>query len=273
MNSITPAEIFNNPDFGIIRALEIDGEPYFVGKDVAVALEYDNPNKAVQMHVDDEDKKTLDFKGFSQNGNTSNLWSGNDFSNKTVITESGVYSLIFESRLPKARQFKHWITSDVIPSIRKHGAYATPATIENIISNPDFGIELLQRLKDEQEKRKQVELENEEMKPKAIFADAVAVSDDSILVGALAKLLNQNGVDIGQKRLFVWMRDNGYLIKDGRDKNIPTQRAMELKLFKVKERTITNPDGSSRLTRTTLVTGKGQQYFVNKFLGGASYGR
>ena len=111
------------------------------------------------------------------------------------------------------------------------------------------------------------------MKPKAIFADAVSVSDDAILIGALAKLLKQNGVEIGQKRLFLWLRENGYLVKDGRDKNIPTQRAMELKLFKVKERTITNPDGSSRLTRTTLVTGKGQQYFVNKFLGGASYGR
>lgn len=105
-----------------------------------------------------------------------------------------------------------------------------------------------------------------EMHPKAVFADAVAVSDDGILVGALAKLLKQNGVDTGQKRLFEWLRANGYLIKDGRDKNIPTQRAMEMKLFKVKERTITNPDGSSRITRTCLVTGKGQQYFINKFL-------
>lgn len=254
-------ELFNNDTFGQVRALEIDNEPWFVGKDVAEALGYADLNKAIAMHVDDEDK--LNDKTSPSLGQRGG-W---------LINESGLYSLVLSSKLPTAKQFKHWITSDVIPSIRKHGAYATPATIENIISNPDFGIELLQRLKDEQEKRKQVELENEEMKPKAIFADAVSVSDDAILIGALAKLLKQNGVEIGQKRLFLWLRENGYLVKDGRDKNIPTQRAMELKLFKVKERTITNPDGSSRLTRTTLVTGKGQQYFVNKFLGGASYGR
>lgn len=213
MNSISQnIEIFNNEDFGQVRALLFNGEPWFVGKDVAIALGYGSgksPINAVTNHVDDEDK-----------GVTEMMTPGGK-QKVTVINESGLYSLILGSRLPSAKSFKRWITSDVIPSIRKHGAYATPATIENIISNPDFGIELLQRLKDEQEKRKRVELENEEMKPKAIFADAVAVSDDSILVGALAKLLNQNGVDIGQKRLFAWMRDNGYLIKDGRDKNIP----------------------------------------------------
>ena len=270
MNSITPAEIFNNPDFGIIRALEIDGEPYFVGKDVAVALEYDNPNKAVQMHVDDEDKKTIDFKGFSQNGNTSNLWSGNDFSNKTVITESGVYSLIFESRLPKARQFKRWITHDVIPSIRKHGAYATPATIENIINNPDFGIKLLQSLKEEQEKNRKLEEDNSRMRPKEVFADAVTASESSILVRDFAKILKQNGIDIGEKRLYKWLRENGYVIKNSTE---PTQRAMELGLFERIERTIQRGDKPPITTSTTKITGKGQVYFTNKFMGGAANGR
>ena len=251
-------EIFNNDTFGQVRALKIDGEPWFIAKDVCDCLDINNPSQALSRLDDDEKNTIILNEGIPGNPN------------KAIVNEYGLYSLILSSRKPEAHEFKRWITHDVIPSIRKHGAYATPATIENIISNPDFGIELLQRLKDEQEKRKRVELENEEMKPKAIFADAVAVSDDSILVGALAKLLNQNGVDIGQKRLFAWMRDNGYLIKDGRDKNIPTQRAMDMDLFKVKERTIANPDGSSRLTRTTLVTGKGQQYFVNKFLSGAA---
>lgn len=254
-------EIFNNDTFGQVRALEIDGEPWFIAKDVCDCLDINNPSQALSRLDDDEKNTIILNEGIPGNPN------------KAIVNEYGLYSLILSSRKPEAHEFKRWITHDVIPSIRKHGAYATPATIENIINNPDFGIELLQKLKEEQVKRKQVELENEEMKPKAIFADAVSVSDDAILIGALAKLLKQNGVEIGQKRLFLWLRENRYLVKDGRDKNIPTQRAMELKLFKVKERTITNPDGSSRLTRTTLVTGKGQQYFVNKFLGGASYGR
>ena len=254
-------EIFNNDTFGQVRALEIDGEPWFIAKDVCDCLDINNPSQALSRLDDDEKNTIILNEGIPGNPN------------KAIVNEYGLYSLILSSRKPEAHEFKRWITHDAIPSIRKHGAYATPATIENIINNPDFGIELLQKLKEEQVKRKQVELENEEMKPKAIFADAVSVSDDAILIGALAKLLKQNGVEIGQKRLFLWLRENGYLVKDGRDKNIPTQRAMELKLFKVKERTITNPDGSSRLTRTTLVTGKGQQYFVNKFLGGASYGR
>lgn len=250
-------ELFNNKEFGEVRALEVDGAPYFVAKDIAEALGYANPNDAISKHC----------KGVAKR---YPLQTAGGVQEARIISEGDVYRLIASSKLEGAQKFESWVFDSVIPQIRKHGAYATPATIENIINNPDFGIELLQKLKEEQVKRKQVELENEEMKPKAIFADAVSVSDDAILIGALAKLLKQNGVEIGQKRLFLWLRENGYLVKDGRDKNIPTQRAMELKLFKVKERTITNPDGSSRLTRTTLVTGKGQQYFVNKFLGGAT---
>ena len=253
MNEI---QIFNNPEFGEVRTVEIDGEPWFIGKDVAELLGYTNPRKAIIDHVDGEDKR---------DGVTIRDSIGRD-QNPVLINESGLYSLILASKLPNAKQFKHWITADVIPSIRKHGAYATPATIENIINNPDFGIRLLQSLKEEQEKNKALASENEQMKPKALFADAVASADTSILIGDLAKLIRQNGVLIGQKRLFAWMRDNGYLMKCGTSYNMPTQKSMELGIFEVKERTIQNPDGSARTTRTTKVTGKGQQYFVNSFL-------
>lgn len=252
MNEI---QIFNNPEFGEVRTVEIDGEPWFVGKDVAESLGYEKARNAIAAHVDPEDKKDAPIQG--PLGGTQAM---------TIINESGLYSLILSSKLPNAKLFKHWITADVIPSIRKHGAYATPATIENIINNPDFGIQLLQSLKEEQEKNKQLAADNEQMKPKALFADAVASADTSILIGDLAKLIRQNGVLIGQKRLFAWMRDNGYLMKCGTSYNMPTQKSMELGIFEVKERTIQNPDGSARITRTTKVTGKGQQYFVNCFL-------
>lgn len=251
MNKI---KIFSSPEFGMIRTTEIDGEPWLVGRDVARILGYANPNDALAKHVDEEDKGVAKC---DTPGGVQEL---------TAINESGLYSLVLSSKLPNAKQFKRWITADVIPSIRKHGAYATPATIENIINNPDFGIRLLQSLKEEQEKNKALASENEQMKPKALFADAVASADTSILIGDLAKLIRQNGVLIGQKRLFAWMRDNGYLMKCGTSYNMPTQKSMELGIFEVKERTIQNPDGSARIIRTTKVTGKGQQYFVNCFL-------
>ena len=153
-----------------------------------------------------------------------------------------------------------------MPSLRKHGAYATPQTIESIIENPDFGIKLLQSLKSEQSKNKKLESQNKAMKPKALFADAVETSNTSILVGQLAKLLKQNGVDIGQNKLFKYLRDNHYLGQRGEYYNMPTQYSMEMGLFEIKERTIQNPDGSVQTVRTTKVTGKGQTYFVNKFL-------
>lgn len=263
MNNI---KIFENPEFGSVRTVEVSGEPYFVGKDVAEILGYSNVNKAIQMHVDDEDKKTLCFKGFSHFG--TSLWEGNDFSNKTIINESGVYSLVFSSKLPKAKEFKRWVTSEVLPSIRKHGAYMTPDVLSQAISDPDFMIGLFAELKAEQKKRQQLETKVAADKPKVLFADAVETAQTSILIGDLAKLLKQNGVDMGQKRLFAWLRDNGYLMKGNTaSRNMPTQKSMELGLFEVKERTINNPDGSIRVTKTPKVTGKGQTYFINKFLG------
>ena len=248
-------QIFENAEFGQMRTVEVNGETYFVAKDVAEILGYIDTYGAVRKHVDEEDKLVCQIDSAGQKRDV------------TIINESGLYSLIMSSKLPKAKEFKHWVTSEVLPSIRKHGAYMTPATIENIIANPDFGIELLMNLKSEREKRIAAEKTIEEQKPKVLFSDAVETSHTSILVGDLAKLLKQNGVEIGANRLFEWLRNNGYLIKGERaDKNMPTQKSMEMNLFEVKERTINNPDGSVRITRTPKVTGKGQIYFVDKLI-------
>ena len=254
-------QIFNNPEFGDIRTAVIDNEPWFVGKDVATALGYAKPRNAINEHVDDDDKKMGPENGAPSI--TDNL-GREQF--PTFINESGVYALVFGSKLPTAKQFKHWVTHDVLPSIRKHGAYATKETLEKALTSPDFGIRLLTELKKEQEKNARQAAELEAAKPKVVFAEAVATSKTSILIGALAKLLKQNGIDIGQKRLFAWMRENGYLIKSGNDKNMPTQRAMEMKLFEVKEGSYVDGNGVNKTTRTTKVTGKGQQYFINRFL-------
>lgn len=248
-------QIFNSKEFGEIRAIELNGSPWFVGKDVALALGYTNPQKAVRDHVDEDDKGVNET--FTPGGKQE----------LAVINESGLYSLVLSSKLPSAKKFKHWVTSEVLPTIRRHGAYMTEEALEKAITSPDFLIKLATNLKEEKEKRLEAERQIEADRPKVTFANAVNVSKDGMLLGMLAKLLHQNGVDIGQKRLFQWMRDKGYLMKNGTDKNMPTQKSRELGLFKVKERAIDNPDGSVRLTRTTLVTGKGQEYFINKFLG------
>lgn len=251
-------QIFNNKEFGDVRALELNGAPWFVGKDVAEALGYGSGKSlanAVSKHVDEEDK-----------GVTEMMTPGG-VQKVIIINESGLYSLVLSSKLPSAKKFKHWVTSEVLPTIRRHGAYMTEEALEKAITEPDFLIRLATQLKEEKAKRLEAERQIEADRPKVTFANAVNVSKDGMLLGILAKLLHQNGVDIGQKRLFQWMRDKGYLMKNGTDKNMPTQKARELGLFKVKERAIDNPDGSVRLTRTTLVTGKGQEYFINKFLG------
>lgn len=249
-------EIFKNEEFGEIRTVVIENEPWFVGKDIAFVLGYSNSRKAIIDHVDDEDKGVTkrDTLGGSQD--------------LTVINESGLYSLILSSKLPTAKKFKHWVTSEVLPTIRKHGAYATAETIESIISNPDNGIKLLQALKAEQDKNKALEVENTELKPKALFADAVAGSNTSILIRELAKIIKGNGINIGEHKLFGWLREHGYLIrKYGCDYNTPTQKSMELGVMELKKTAVNKPDGTV-ITRTTpLITGKGQVYFVNKFCG------
>lgn len=249
MNEIQ--EFYFNGD--AVRTLLRDNEPYFVGKDVAEILGYSNPRDALSKHVDSDDKGVAkcDTLGGTQQ--------------TTIINESGLYSLILSSKLPKAKEFKHWVTSEVLPTIRKHGAYMTDAKAAAIVTDKGSLADLLQQAA-EQLKRKDIQIE--QMKPKALFADAVSTSDTPILVGELAKILHQNGVSMGQNRMFRWLRDNGYLIsKKGTSYNMPTQRAMELGLFKIKENAITHSDGHVTITKTPKVTGKGQVYFVNKFIG------
>ena len=236
-----------------VRTLLINDEPYFVGKDVTEILGYKNPRDAIQKHVDDEDKNSVAIR----DGNKGNP-------NQTVINESGVYALIFGSKLPSAKKFKHWVTSEVLPQIRKSGAYLTDKKAYDITHNPNSLADLLLQA-GEQLKKKDIVIN--EMKPKALFADAVATSHTSILVGELAKILKQNGIDMGQKRLFAWLREKGYLIKrQGTDYNMPTQKAMDLGLFEIKEGSYVNGSGVNITTKTPKVTGKGQQYFINKFL-------
>ena len=257
-------QIFKNDSFGAIRTLEISGEPWFVGKDVAEVLGYAETANMRKL-LDEADYKEIDpqnglFAGFVQNGVT--LEPNKNIRRMLLINESGLYQAIFGSKLPTAKAFKRWVTSEVLPAIRKHGLYAT----EELIANPDLAIEAFKALKEEREARKALEAENKQMQPLALFAKSVSASHTSILVGELAKLLKQNGVSIGQTRLFAWLRDEGYLMKSGSSRNMPTQRSMEQGLFEIKEGSYINSDGVNVVTKTTKVTGKGQIYFVNKFL-------
>lgn len=247
-------QIFTNSEFGSVRTLIRNNEPFFVASDICKSLSIGNSSDALSR-LDDDEKgvASIDTPGGEQV--------------MAIVSESGLYSLVLGSRKPEAKSFKRWITHEVIPSIRKHGAYMTPDTIDNIINNPDFGIKLLNALKAEREKTRLLSAKIEADKPKTIFADAVSTSHTSILIGDLAKLIRQNGYEIGQNRLFDWMRQNGYLIKNGSSRNMPMQRYVEQGLFEIKESTVQNPDGSVRITKTPKVTGKGQVYFVNLFIG------
>lgn len=245
-------KIFENKEFGEIRTVIENGEPWFVGRDVALALGYAKPENAVMVHIDDDDKTLTLIQGRCSTGSQ----------NTTIINESGLYSLVLSSKQPNAKKFKKWVTGEVLPSIRKNGGYIAG---QETMTDDELMARALQVAQNKiQERDKQIET----MKPKAIFADAVAASHTSILVGELAKILKQNGVNIGQNRLYEWLRENGYLIRGNKrtDRNAPTQRSMDMGLFEVKISTVVNSDGSVRETRTTKVTGKGQQYFINKFL-------
>ena len=235
-----------------VRTVTVNDTPYFVGKDVAEILGYAKARNALSTHVDSED--ALKWGVMDELGRKQET---------TIINESGLYSLILSSRLPQAKEFKRWVTSEVLPTIRKNGMFAT----NELLDNPDFAIATLQRLKEEREAKKLLEAQIEADRPKVLFADAVSASHTSILVGELAKLISQNGYKIGANRLFSWMRENGYLIKrKGSDWNMPTQRSMDLKLFEIKETNVQHADGHITVNKTPKVTGKGQQYFINKFL-------
>jgi prophage antirepressor len=257
VNKLNNLQIFNFNGLDV-RTVLIDGEPYFVGKDVAEVLGYRNTRDALKKHVDNEDKKSeiVNSSQLSQNAT--------GYQNIDLITESGVYSLIFGSKLPTAKKFKHWVTSEVLPAIREHGAYMTDEKAFDVVNNKAGLADLLQQAADQ---LKQKDIQIAEMKPKALFADSVATSNSTILVGELAKILRGNGIEIGQNRLFDWLRKNGYLIsKKGSSYNLPTQKSMNLGLFKIKETTINHSNGSVSISKTAKVTGKGQQYFINKFL-------
>lgn len=241
-------KIFNSEEFGDVRTVTINGEPWFVGKDVADILGYQNGSRDINRHVHEEDRQNY------QNG-TFDSPRG-----MTIINESGLYALIFGSKLESAVRFKHWVTSEVLPAIRKTGSYQAPQGKELL------ALAVLEAQKTIDEQSKAIE----RMKPKVIFANAVETSHTSILIGDLAKLLRQNGVDTGQKRLFEQLRNEGYLMKTGSSRNMPTQKSMNMGLFEIKESTHIDGNGCNIVTRTPKATGKAQIYFVNKFVGGMS---
>lgn len=272
-------QIFNHPQFGEIRAVEIDGEPWVAGKDVCDFFGDTNYRRSLGRL--DEDERVC--HKWNTPGGVQSI---------TFVSEAGFYSLLFNmqpkkakgvsqndalilERVEKLRQFKRWVTSEVLPSIRKHGAYLTPQVQNQIVNNPDLLISLATKIKEEQtrnrilmEENTDLRAQNDVMKPKALFADSVSVSESDCTVGAFAKILRQNGVQIGRNRLFEWLRDNGYLMRDGqKEKNIPTQKSMEMGLFRVKETTIHNGD-EVFISYTAYITGKGQTYFLDRFLSG-----
>ena len=244
--------IYRHPIFGNFRVIMQNGDPWFVAADISRALGYRNGPDMIRMLDDDEKGTHLVRTPGGEQG-------------MSILSEAGLYSAILRSQREESKVFKRWITHDVVPSIRRHGMYATPQTVEAMLADPDTAITLLQTLKRERILRTALEAQAAIDRPKVAFADAVDASQTSILLGDFAKILHQNGIDIGPRRLFEWMRERGYLMKFGSSCNMPTQRSMEMKLFEIKERTINNPDGSIRITKTPKLTGKGQIYFVNLF--------
>lgn len=247
-------QVFNNTEFGEIRTAEIEGKPYFMATDIAKALGYTNPNKAINDHCRAITKCATPISGKMQEVN--------------FIPEGDVYRLIARSKLPQAEKFEKWVFDEVLPSIRKTGGYI--AGQEHMTDDELLANAILVAQRKIAERDKVIQAQNDtitELKPKAVFADAVSSSKTSILIGDMAKLLRQNGIEIGQKRLFDWLRNNGYLIKrKGSDWNMPTQRSVEMGLFEIKESTHLDGNGCNITTKTSKVTGKGQVYFINKFL-------
>ena len=250
MNAI---QILEYEQFGQIRiTMSENNEPLFCLADVCRVLDLIPSKVAQRLDKDVLSKYPLETAGGIQQTN--------------FVDEDGLYDVILDSRKPEAKKFRKWVTSEVLPSIRKHGIYMTNETLEKALTSLDFLIRLATNLKEEKQKRIEAEQKIQKDAPKVLFADAVSTSQRSCLVAELAKILQQNGVNIGQNRLFVWMRENGYLCSKGQYYNQPTQKAMELGLFELKQTSITKPDGVVLVTTTTKVTGKGQIYFVEKFL-------
>ena len=242
-------KVFEHKEFGRVRTVMCGGAPWFVAADVCKALDHSNVTAAL-ARLDDDERAKLNL---GRQGESN------------IVNEPGLYSLVLGSRKPEARAFKRWITHDVIPTIRRHGMYATDDVVDRMLNDPDTMIRALQALKEERERTALLEHKMAQDAPKVLFADSVAASSQSILVGVMAKMLRQNGVNVGQNRLFTMLRDDGLLHKEGTQKNLPTQYAMEHGWFEIKERCVNNPDGTVRITQTPLVTGKGQVYLMNRY--------
>jgi len=246
-------KIFENSEFGAVRVVDVNGEPWFVARDVASALGYVDTTQAIRMHCE----KAKDFRGVEMTATATPM---------KIIPEEDVYALIFGSRLESAKQFRRWICDEVLPAIRKHGGYLTPAKLEEALTDPDTIIRLATNLKAEREKRQALEAQAAADRPKVVFAESIEVAKTSILVGEMAKLIKQaTGCDMGQNRFFEWLRANGYLHKGGSARNMPTQRCIDAGWMEIKEGTRIGSSGECHITRTPKVTGKGQIYFVNLF--------
>lgn len=245
-----------------VRTVEKDGEIWFVAKDVCDILELTNPSEALRS-LDNDERSTLRItEGTSISGGNPNM---------NVITESGVYALVFKSRKPEAKQFSRWVRSEVLPSIRKTGTYMTPNAVEKILNDPESFIEMIRAYQSEKERadllahqKADLEAQQERDRPKVLFADSVSVSKTSILVRDLAKILRQNGYPTGEKRLYTELRRLGFIMQYS---TMPTQKAMEMGLMEVMERTINRGEGDTISRFTTKITPKGQIYFINLFLG------
>lgn len=243
-------KIFENDRFGKINVQELDGEVYFIGKEIANILEYQNGSRDIKRHVEPEDIKSVAF------------YDGKQIRNVIAINESGLYSMILSSKMKKAREFKHWITSKVLPSIRQNGLYAK----EELLDNPDMLLSIVQKLKEEKDKRQALEEKIEADKDKVMLAEAIETNKASIMIKDLAMILYTNGIKVGQNRLFEILRNEGYLCSAGMYKNKPTQKSLELGIMEFKEHSIKHSSGYNSITFVPLITGKGQGYFVKHFL-------
>lgn len=246
-------KIFENSEFGAVRVVDVNGEPWFVARDVASALGYVDTTQAIRMHCE----KAKDFRGVEMTATATPM---------KIIPEEDVYALIFGSHLESAKQFRRGICDEVLPAIRKHGGYLTPAKLEEALTDPDTIIRLATNLKVERKKRQALEAQAAADRPKVVFAESIEVAKTSILVGEMAKLIKQaTGCDMGQNRFFEWLRANGYLHKGGSARNMPTQRCIDAGWMEIKEGARIGSSGECHITRTPKVTGKGQIYFVNLF--------
>lgn len=253
MTNITP---FTHSAFGQLRTRDEDGRVLFCGRDAAVALGYSNTKDALARHC----------KGVAKHYPLATPGGEQQF---RFISEGDLYRLIAHSKLPAAVEFEAWVFDEVLPMIRQRGGYLTPEAAEEALTDPDFIIRLATDLKRERAARAELEARAVADRPKVLFADAVSTSSSEILIGDLAKILRGNGIPVGANRLFAWLRNNGFLIRrGGSDWNMPTQKSMELGLFRVKETAVVHSDGHTSLSKTPKVTGKGQQYFIDGFLSG-----